>query len=83
MQPDNSGQIPQQQHVSLSQVSAKEFAAKFRSKRECYNFLAGECEVYLPPYGKCLLPASLLAAVLLTRPFLLQITSPFTTSRTS
>ena len=39
-------------HVSLAQVSAKEFAAKFKSKRECFNFLAGECEVYLPPYGK-------------------------------
>ena len=39
-------------HVSLTRVSAKEFAAKFKSKRECFNFLAGECEVYLPPYGK-------------------------------
>ena len=39
-------------HVSLTRVSAKEFAAKFKSKHECYNFLAGECEVYLPPYGK-------------------------------
>ena len=35
-----------------AQVSAKEFAAKFKSKRECYTFLANECEVYLPPYGK-------------------------------
>ena len=43
-------QIPQPGHVSCSQVSAKEFAAKFQSKRECYNFLAVECEVYLPPY---------------------------------
>ena len=32
--------------------TAKAFAAKFQSKRECYNFLAAECEVYLPPYGK-------------------------------
>ena len=39
-------------HVSNQQVSAKEFAAKFQSKRECYNFLAGDCECYLPPYGK-------------------------------
>ena len=39
-------------HVSLTQISAKEFAAKIKSKRECFNFLAGECEVYLPPYGK-------------------------------
>ena len=37
---------------SLQRVSAKEFASKFQSKRECYNFLAVECEVYLPPYGK-------------------------------
>ena len=35
-----------------AQVSAKEFGAKFQSKRECYTFLANECEVYLPPYGK-------------------------------
>ena len=39
-------------HVSCTQVSAKEFAAKFQSKRECYTFLASDCEVYLPPYGK-------------------------------
>ena len=39
-------------HPSLSRISAQEFAAKFKAKRECYNFLAGECEVYLPPYGK-------------------------------
>ena len=36
----------------MTQISAKEFAAKFKSKRECYNFLAGELDVYLPPYGK-------------------------------
>ena len=36
----------------LSRVSAAEFAAKFSSKRECYNFLAIDCEIYLPPYGK-------------------------------
>ena len=38
--------------MSNQQISAKEFAAKFKSKRECYNFLATECEVYLPPYGE-------------------------------
>ena len=37
-----------QQHVS--QVSSKEFAAKYRSKREIYNFLATDVGVYLPPY---------------------------------
>ena len=35
---------------NLSQISAQEFAGKFKSKRECYNFLAVDCEVYLPPY---------------------------------
>ena len=49
----NDQQIPHNQgHISCKQVSAKEFAAKFKSKRECYTFLANECEVYLPPYGK-------------------------------
>ena len=47
---DGNGNANQQQ--PNVQVSAKEFAAKFKSKRECFNFLAGECEVYLPPYGK-------------------------------
>ena len=36
------------------QISAKEFGSKFRSKRETYNWLAGDCDVYLPPYGKSL-----------------------------
>lgn len=31
-------------------VSAAAFGAKFRSKRECYNFLTVECKFYLPPY---------------------------------
>jgi len=34
------------------QVSASSFAAKYRSKRECYNFLAVDMGVYLPNYGK-------------------------------
>ena len=34
------------------QVSAAAFAAKYRSKRECYNFLAVDMGVYLPNYGK-------------------------------
>ena len=34
-------------------VSAAAFAAKYRSKRECYNFLAVDVGVYLPAYGKC------------------------------
>ena len=31
-------------------ISAKEFQAKYRSKRECYNFLACDVGVYLPAY---------------------------------
>ena len=44
MQPANASQ-----HQMLS-VSSKEFAAKYRSKREIYNFLAADVGVYLPPY---------------------------------
>ena len=47
----NGGQVPGG-IPDIARVSAKEFASKFKSKRECYNFLAVECEVYLPPYGK-------------------------------
>ena len=36
----------------LAQISAKEFAAKFQSKRECYTFVALECDRYVPKYGK-------------------------------
>ena len=44
MQPINQGMPP------TSHVSSKEFAAKYRSKREVYNFLATDVGVYLPPY---------------------------------
>ena len=50
---NNNNPVIQTGHVSLTQVSAKEFNSKFSSKRECYNFLAVENNVYLPPYGKC------------------------------
>ena len=43
----------QRDDPNVVRISAKEFASKYQSKRECYNFLAVECEVYLPPYGKC------------------------------
>ena len=43
---------PQPRQPELTRISAKEFGAKFKSKRECYNFLAGELDIYLPPYGK-------------------------------
>ena len=33
-----------------AKISSKEFSAKYRSKREIYNFLATDCSIYLPPY---------------------------------
>jgi hypothetical protein len=33
-------------------ITAKEFAAKYSSKREVYNFLAVDVGVYLPGYGE-------------------------------
>ena len=42
-------QIPANQ-PRMVQVSSKEFSAKYRSKREIYNFLATDVGVYLPPY---------------------------------
>ena len=32
------------------QVSAKEFSAKYKSKRECFNFLTVEAKTYLSAY---------------------------------
>ena len=46
-----SNQQIQQQPARLEQIPAAEFAAKYRSKRECYNFLAVDAGTYLPPYG--------------------------------
>ena len=34
-------------------VTAKDFSAKYKSKREVYNFLSVDVGVYLPHYGKC------------------------------
>ena len=33
-------------------VTAKLFAAKFKSKREVYNLLSVDVGCYLPPYGR-------------------------------
>ena len=44
MQPANAA------HNTMAHISSKEFAAKYRSKREIYNFLATDVGVYLPPY---------------------------------
>ena len=52
-------QVPGGQQPQMTAISSKEFAAKYRSKRECYNFLASDVGIYLPPYdnttSKCLL----------------------------
>ena len=57
----HNGQIPangghQQQNMAgpqpMAQISAAEWAAKFPTKRETYNFLAVDCDYYLPPLGK-------------------------------
>ena len=34
----------------MVQVSSKEFASKYKSKRELYNFLATDVGIFLPPY---------------------------------
>ena len=49
MQANNNGQI-MAQGPQRQQITAKEFAAKYNSKRECYNFLAVDAGVYLPSY---------------------------------
>ena len=43
-------QVVGQGPAQVTQVSSKEFAAKYNSKREIYNFLAADAGVYLPPY---------------------------------
>ena len=32
------------------QITAMQFASKYKSKREVYNFLTVDCHAYLPPY---------------------------------
>ena len=44
---------PNQAQPQRVQLSVAEFAAKYHSKREVYNFLAVDAGVYLPAYGKC------------------------------
>ena len=38
--------------ASKVKINAKDFAAKYKSKREVYNFLSVDVGVYLPAYGK-------------------------------
>ena len=40
--PDNGSQAVK--------ISSKEFQAKYRSKRDIYNFLACDVGIFLPPY---------------------------------
>ena len=35
---------------SKVKITAKEFGAKFQSKRECFTFLTIDCHAYLPDY---------------------------------
>ena len=44
---DESKQKPRPSNVS---INVKELMAKFRTKREVYNFLVLDCKVYLPAY---------------------------------
>ena len=41
-------------------IPAAEFGAKYKSKREVYNFLAVDSDVFLPAYGKCSTPGGLI-----------------------
>jgi len=48
---DIHDQIPQNDRARPNNlVNAKEFASKFRSKREVYNFLTIDVKAYLPGY---------------------------------
>ena len=58
----------------LAQISAKEFAANYQSKRECYIFVALECDRYVPKYGKS-------QRILRLIPLCVQTTSRSTSSR--
>ena len=57
MQGNNNNAVNDRQNGRVS-VSTAAFAAKYRSKRECFNFLAVDCNVYLPAYGSLISPSS-------------------------
>ena len=48
---DNNQNNQGNQPAPLERVSAREFMAKYNSKREVYNFLAVDVGVFLPSYG--------------------------------
>jgi hypothetical protein len=46
MQDDQNQQPP-----AKEKITSKDFAAKFQSKREVYNFMSIDVGAYLPSYG--------------------------------
>ena len=53
---DKNNQIMQSAppgRAAVAHISSKEFASKYKSKREIFNFLATEVGIYLPPYECC------------------------------
>ena len=50
MDDDNMNQIPIQQPRGKQQVTATAFAAKYKSKREIFNFLTMDVKAYLHTY---------------------------------
>ena len=51
MHGNNNNAVNDRQNGRVS-ISTAAFAAKYRSKRECFNFLPVDCNVYLPAYGR-------------------------------
>ena len=45
---NNPSALDGQQIPQTVRMTAKEFAAKFSTKRECFNFLTLDCQAYLP-----------------------------------
>ena len=48
---NNNNMVNDQRGPRVS-ISSAVFSAKYRSKREVFNFLAVDANVYLPAYGK-------------------------------
>ena len=48
----NQNQQNQAQMTQRQQITAKEFASKYNSKREVFNMLAVDAQVYLPDYSQ-------------------------------
>ena len=50
MEDNDMNQIPHPQDRVRQQVTATSFAAKYKSKREVFNFLTMDVKAYLPAY---------------------------------